>query len=113
MKFFSNKKTEKRGVERDQIKGLKLRHFAKIKKGRKTAEKNVSTSFRVLQAPESWSKYTTYIYVSIVAAIGKRGKVMRLFCCGAAILYCSASCTAAAAEGVKPPQFESFYMVPS
>ena len=29
------------------------------KKGRKTAEKNVSTSFRVLQAPESWSKYTT------------------------------------------------------
>ena len=29
------------------------------KKGRKTAEKNVSTSFRVLQAPKSWSKYTT------------------------------------------------------
>ena len=29
------------------------------KKGRKTAEKNVSTSFRVLQAPESWLKYTT------------------------------------------------------
>ena len=33
------------------------------KKGRKTAEKNVSTSFRVLQAPESWSKYTTYLTV--------------------------------------------------
>ena len=29
------------------------------KKGWKTAEKNVSTSFQVLQAPESWSKYTT------------------------------------------------------
>ena len=28
-------------------------------KGRKTAEKNGSTSFRVLQAHESWSKYTT------------------------------------------------------
>ena len=30
------------------------------KKGQKTAEKNVSISFRVLQAPESWSKYTTH-----------------------------------------------------
>ena len=30
------------------------------KKGQKMAEKNVSTSFRVLQAPESWSKYTTH-----------------------------------------------------
>ena len=29
------------------------------KKGQKTAEKNDSTSFRVLQALESWSKYTT------------------------------------------------------
>ena len=29
------------------------------KKGQKTAEKNVSASFQVLQAPESWSKYTT------------------------------------------------------
>ena len=31
------------------------------KKGRKTAEKKVSTSLWVLQAPESWSKYTTLI----------------------------------------------------
>ena len=29
------------------------------KKSWKTAEKNVSNSFQVLQAPESWSKYTT------------------------------------------------------
>ena len=27
----------------------------------KTAEKRSSTSFQVLQAPESWSKYTTNI----------------------------------------------------
>ena len=29
------------------------------KKGRRTAEKKVSTSFQVLQAPKSWSKYKT------------------------------------------------------
>ena len=38
-----------------------LKSTKKNKKGRKTAEKNVSTSFRVLQAPESWSKYTTLV----------------------------------------------------
>ena len=40
-----------------------LKSTKKNKKGRKTAEKNVSTSFRVLQAPESWSKYTTHVFL--------------------------------------------------
>ena len=35
------------------------------KKGQKRAEKNVSTSFPVLQAPKSWSKYTTKEYLNI------------------------------------------------
>ena len=43
------------------------------KKGWKTAEKNVSTSFRVLQAPESWSKYTT-----LVIRIAQRGPAVKV-----------------------------------
>ena len=49
------------------------------KKGRKTAEKNVSTSFRVLQAPESWSKYTTLIYmVSHAHCVASPGKYIAI-----------------------------------
>ena len=36
------------------------------KKAEKRLKKNVLTSFQVLQLPESWSKYTTNIYINSI-----------------------------------------------
>ena len=49
-----------------------LDSFEMNKKGWKMAEKNVSASFQVLQAPESWSKYTTnfnafYDFITVIS----------------------------------------------